>query len=230
MSGVSLVEALVATLLGFFLVHLGLTTLQRVDRFSTLQSYRHDLVISIRVTRGVLRRELALSGRREDWSVQGDSLTLRAFRGVGIVCAAPVGRAVSVLYRGVREPDPRKDSLEWTSATGAMGIVGLASIRASDAACPVATGGEPVREWTTDRDLGDDVVLIRPFEPGSYHLSGAAFRYRVGAGGRQPLTPEVWNDALTTFQRTDSALRVSLIPTDEPTRGWSGFIVRLPDR
>jgi hypothetical protein len=59
-------------------------------------------------------------------------------------------------------------------------------------ACP---GG--ARRWREDgrRDgllvpEPTDPVLGRIFEGGSYHFSGGALRYRRGAGGRQPLTPE----------------------------------------
>ena len=54
--------------------------------------------------------------------------------------------------------------------------------------CP-AVPATPAYRITLDRELPEP-VLLRVFEKGSYHLTGRAFRYRVGLGGRQPLTPE----------------------------------------
>jgi len=227
-SGVSLVETLVATLLGAFLVHLGLTTLLRVDQFSRTLSYRHDVVMSVRVTRRVLQGELSRAGRGEDLIVGDDSIAVRAFRGVGIVCVPIGGRVAVVAYRGSRQVDPAKDSLEVVGADGSLTVLDLVGARASGTPCPIAVGREGVQEWVTDRDLPTDAVLVRPFERGSYHLSNSAFRYRRGAGGRQPLTPDVWDDPSTKFERRGSTVRVTLAPADAPKRGWSGFLGRVP--
>lgn len=117
-----------------------------------------------------------------------DSLAIRAFRGFGLPCGVTAA-GVLVRYTGDRMPDATKDSvLVITSSVGESATVLLQSTPASGQ-CP-SLAGEVILEWRTGHALPLTAVLLA-FESGSYHLSTGAFRYRTGAGGRQPLTPAV---------------------------------------
>lgn len=221
-----MVEALVALILGLALLHLGLTTLHRLDRYEDRASRRQDALLSARVVSTVLRRELALGDPSVDWSVAGDSLVLRAFRGAGVVCSVSgPNRSVTVAFSGDRVPDASKDSVEVTTASGAVLIVPLQAVRSRTEACARSSPGEAVQEWVVDSVLPADAVIARPFESGSYHLSGAALRYRIGFGGRQPLTPEVWLDSGTGFDVADSTVRLTLEPRPGYGPALSEFLV-----
>jgi hypothetical protein len=116
-----------------------------------------------------------------------DSVRLRAFRGVGTVCAANAAELV-VDYRGVRLPEYDKDSVLLVWANGE-----LRADVTSIAAAPGCGDGEDVGlRITTDRVLGDasPPALVLVFETGAYSIGGSAFRYRRGAAGRQPLTDQ----------------------------------------
>lgn len=211
--GASIVEALVGLLLGLLVVHLGLTTMRRLESFEDRSSRRHDALLSTRIVRTVLRGELARGAAGTDWTVGGDSVPLRAFRGTGVVCSvSTVGRRLVVAYLGDRHPDPVKDSVEITGADGGVTVVGLSSWIPSVTPCPLATASEAVHEWTLDTAPPDDALVARVFESGSYHLVGSALRYRIGAGGRQPLTPEVWRDGATGLTPLDSVVVLELAP------------------
>lgn len=211
--GSSMAEALVALLLGLFVVHLGLTTLHRLDRFEQRASRRQDALLSTLIARTALRGELARGEAGRDWTVGGDSVALRAFRGTAVVCAVSAsGLELVVAYRGDRQPDPAKDSVEVTGADGSITAVRLSSNGPSSAPCPLASAGEVVQAWTVESAVPSGALLVRVFESGSYHLAGSALRYRIGAGGRQPLTPEVWRDAATGLTRSDSAVILELAP------------------
>ncbi|MDH5589515.1 MAG: hypothetical protein OEZ37_05670, partial [Gemmatimonadota bacterium] len=94
-----------------------------------------------------------------------------------------------VWYRGDRDADPEKDSLIWWEEPGGWTTAALEWIDGGGT-CPGAREDVATSVWTLSRTPGNDVRLVRLFERGSYHLQGAALRYRRGAGGRQPLTPE----------------------------------------
>ena len=73
------------------------------------------------------------------------------------------------------------------------------------------------------------MVVARLFERGSYHLSDATLRYRRGASGRQPLTPEVWSVA-TGWRLSGQRLGVAFTPARTAGSTWSGFLAWLaPD-
>lgn len=221
--GASVVEAVVALLLGLFLVHLGLTTLRRLDRFQEGAGRRQDALVASRIAGTVLRGELARSDGT--WRVSDDSLALRAFRGTGVVCAVgPGADGLVVAYRGDRYGDPTKDSVEVVAGEGSVSVLALRSVASSTVVCPRALDGEEIRAWRLDGTVPADAVLARIFEAGSYHLTGSALRYRIGAGGRQPLTPEVWRDAASGLVAVDSAVTLELAPLPGYGPGSSTFL------
>jgi hypothetical protein len=221
--GASLAEALVALMLGLFLLHLGLESLARLRSAESRLLRREDALVALRVGRHVLRTELGRGRPGRDWGVEGDSLPLRAFRGVAVVCSSDSATAELVVsYRGDRAPDPAKDSVLLIGSDGGEIVRALVSTR-SASGCDPGDGGAS-RNWELDAGVGRTPVLGRLFERGSYHLSGHALRYRRGMSGRQPLTPEVWSPS-TAWSSGGARLGVDLVPQD-PAAGpaWSGFL------
>ena len=202
-------EAVVALLLGGFLLHLGLTTMHQLQLHEARTRNRRDALLAERIARVVLRGELARADGT--WRVGEDSVALRSYRGTGIVCGpGPATGELIVAYRGDRLPDPRKDSVELTTETGVVSVFALASTEPGTGACPGAAAGEETMRWSVDGLVPLDVVMARVFESGTYHLVGSALRYRIGRGGRQPLTPRVWEDERTGFGVGDAAVRLEL--------------------
>jgi len=216
----------VALALGLFVVHLCLTTVGEVRLFGSRLAARQDALLSLRIARHVLRRELGHADATRDWNVAEDSLWLRAFRGTGLVCPEPQQpTAWVVAYRGERAPDPTKDSVESTYADGVVRYADLTGISSASESCGTADSTEVVSQWSTDPALPNGAILARVFERGSYHLSGSALRYRRGTGGRQPLTPEVWSDAGTGWRFDGVRLGVEVMPRERAAgRAWIGFL------
>ena len=226
--GFTLVETLIALLLGLFLVHAGLDALRRVDAARERIAARTDALVALRVSRHVLRRETRHAVAGADWSVGGDSLSLRAFRGAAVVCGlggAPTDILVS--YRGDRAPDPTKDSILLLTPEGRSSVHALVGTAATTAPCAALDSADAAL-WTLDAPVGEDVVAAKLFERGSYHLSGSALRYRRGPGGRQPLTPEVLA-ATSGWTGLGGWLALQLVPAD--TLGgppWRGLVATPP--
>ena len=116
---------------------------------------------------------------------------------------------VRVCYRGIRNPNPEKDSILTLGEDGAWLPRALLD-RVRDApGC--AGGGEGWTESWRVGEGGGEWVLGRVFERGSYHFSHGALRYRRGGGGRQPLTAE-------------NLLRGELHPASGPFGGVDWFV------
>jgi hypothetical protein len=184
---------------------------------------RTDALVAARVARHVLRHELSLGSPGLDWSVDADSLPIRAFRGTALVCPLQSASAeLRVWYRGDRSPDPTKDSLLLIDGVGRREVRALTAVYAE--AEPCSGDVRPVNTWRLDAAVPPGVVIARLFERGSYHVSTAALRYRRGDSGRQPLTPEVWSEA-SEWTRVDGALRLVVVPRDSlGGRPWQGFL------
>jgi type II secretory pathway component PulJ len=224
-AGVSLLEVLVALVLGLMVVSLTLSTLAHVQTARADMASRADALAALRMGRHVLRTELRDGMFGRDWAASSDSLSLRAFRGVGRVCAVDsIQPRLVVAYRGLRAPDPSKDSILVVTSRGQVGVRAL--IGRSNAPAPCA-GMEamPAEVWTLDRLVEGDVVAARFFERGSYYLTSSALRYRRGASGRQPLTPEVLS-AASGWRISGDRLEVTLVPSGR-SGGWRGFLAWL---
>lgn len=189
--GVTLPELLVVTwLFGFVLAALaGFAGAQ-----SRMVARTHDQIRAgdlVRTAHVVLGAELRTLAPADIAALTVDSIRIRAVRGSGVICGLDGGQ-VLVRYRGVRRPDPAKDSvllvLEAATAGVAYALEAVAAVTAptaDGAACGGAlrlslAGGPP--------EVPAGVALV--FETGAYSLAGA-LRYRRGAGGRQPLTEEL---------------------------------------
>jgi len=223
-AGFSAPEALVGLLLGLFLVQLGYGTLQRLRATEGRLAARTDALVAMRVARHVLRTELGRGMEGEDWLATPDSVSLRAFRGTARLCPrAETTDELTVAYEGERRPDPAKDSLVLVDPLGHREVRALVGVTASADACG-ANPGDDLEVWRLDAAVGPDAVLARLFERGSYHLASSALRYRRGASGRQPLTPEVWSSA-TGWTLTGDQLGLHAEPrTPDAGRPWEAFL------
>jgi hypothetical protein len=208
--GTSLIEALVALLLGLIVVQGALTAAAKARVVHRRLVERADVLSSVRLTAAVLRAEVEAGIQGDDWSVIDDSLSLRAFRGTGLVCsAASSGDGLAVSWAGYRRPDPAKDSVWIASALGTVSVTGLVGVETAPDSCRA----EPLDDGLVLRLSGVapvDASFARVFERGAYSVTGAALRYRRGAGGRQPLTAEVF-DAESGWRMEAGGLNVVLI-------------------
>lgn len=207
--GFTLMESLIALLLTVVLLTAAAMLLRGQLGIARRIRLDADLLFAFRLTRSTLEEETRYSYAGRDWDTAADTVGLRAFRGTALVCGAPAPGRLSVRYSGWRNPNPAKDSVLVLTYTGrwvAVELVGRAT-GSSGASCGDSTWGSP-ELWTVDPSV--EGVLGRLFERGSYHLTGAALRYRRGRGGRQPVTPEVFSLMGITRSRADSTLRLRL--------------------
>ena len=173
---------------------------------------------AVRAGRVILGEEIRAGRPKGDRGAPvDDSLSLRAFRGVAVPCSSGAGPGQGermVRYRGLRTPDPGKDSLLLLGMDGRWRLQPLARARpvpGYTGPCPEIDGGGRVEGWWVGGDGGGDFVLVRLFERGSYHVADRALRYRRGKGGRQPLTPEILDAAGSELvPAPDGAVRLRL--------------------
>jgi hypothetical protein len=226
--GFSVPEAIVALLLGIFVVHLGFATLERMRVVEGRLAARADALVAMRVARHVLRRELGYGRAGVDWAVDSDSISLRAFRGTALVCPGSVASdELTVRFEGDRRPDPAKDSVILVGPDGVSEVRAIEAVTAAARPCASIPESE-LETWRLDEPVPADAVVARLFERGSYHLASRALRYRRGLSGRQPLTPEVWSGA-TGWTTTGSRFGLRAEPRDS-TMGspWSAFLAWGP--
>ncbi|HSH46572.1 MAG TPA: hypothetical protein VK966_12080 [Longimicrobiales bacterium] len=117
--------------------------------------------------------------------LEGDALYVRAFRGGGRVCRG-AAETLELEYRGMRLPNPAKDSVVLLTE-GSEVVRGVRSSARSE-----VCGPDGVR-LTLDVPA-PPAVWGMVFESGSYHAADGALRYRRGAEGRQPLTEAIFRD------------------------------------
>jgi hypothetical protein len=205
---VRLLEVVVALAVGFLLLTAGWRVLGEAAVAGRALIDRSELLEVERLAPWLLERELAGSRPGEDWAPAPEGLSVRAYRGWGARCtdvASGEGApGVVVGYRGLRQPDVAKDSVELTHADGRQSVAPLEGVATVDPADLEGWGGAGDRctadtrplqlRWPEDDRVvstpGDAVVFVRVFERGLYAVDDA-LRYRRGAGGRQPLTAAV---------------------------------------
>lgn len=186
--GSSIVEALTAMLLIGAVTGAALQSLATLR--SALASVTGDAEVreTARITRHTLAQELRMGLAGADWVAgAGDSVAVRAFRGMGVACAGATPSGWAVRYTGLRRPNSSKDSVLVLAPDGAWRVAKLVRARARRDACGPGAAGEV---WELDPPV-PGAVVGRIFERGSYHVTAGAFRYRPGRGGRQPLTAQV---------------------------------------
>lgn len=223
-AGATLVEVLVALLVGLLLAVLSLELLARARTAQRNLTARAETLAAIRVARHVLRSELRVAEPGRDFTSAGDSLGLRAFRGAGAVCPdRPAPEELLVAYEGLRGPDPEKDSVLILLGDGRWWPARLLDAAPTSLACSAAPQAS-VQRWRLSAVPPPGAALARVFERGSYHVSGGAVRYRRGAGGRQPLTPEVLDERLSHLVSSTRRLALELVTGPVSGGSWRGFL------
>lgn len=194
-------ETLVSLLLTFLILALGAALVVAVARNAGALARTTDEVFAERMVWRLLRAELGQGVSGRDWSVDdAGEIALRAFRGVAVACGPARGSQVEVLVAGVRVPAPEKDSVLVLGPDGAWTAADLTGVWSAEGGC----GAPPLHGWRRERwtvaPPPSGVPVLRFFERGSYHLEDTVFRYRVGEGGRQPVTPPVFRDRAAGFR------------------------------
>ena len=136
---------------------------------------------AIRTTRTVLRAELGSGVQGIDWRLYApDSVRLRAFRGVWIVCAQHTDSSVSVVRLVGRAPDPSKDSALVLRGDGGWEAVRFTT-RVGVGVCSPA-----IPDGAAQGEPGHWVLSPAPTDPTSIRLDG---ELRIGADGQLWLQP-----------------------------------------
>ena len=221
MKGFSLVELLLTVTLTGLVAGALFGLLRGQERLARTQADGVAAAEALRLAAFVLAGELRLLQPDEDIAlIASESAAVRVLRGLALVCGAN-GAGILVRYRGVRTPEPAKDSVLLLRADSAARPLPLVSASPAPAAC-AAEPGEHVELWTLGAGAfppaGSAALL---FENGTYALTGGALRYRRGEGGRQPLTVEWLDDGASGFQ----ALNPAGDPTADPARA-AAVVVR----
>ena len=216
--GFTLAETLVTLLVGLLLVTLAWRAFADVRRLAEGLARRSEALDAVRTARHVLSRELRAGAPLVLAGVPSpDSVGVRALRGVALVCpGSGRGREMRVAAEGLRAPDPAKDSIWIFGSEGGSSVLAIEGSEPSGPCEPL--GVEGTLRWTLSGDVPRLPSLALFFERGSYHLSGAALRYRRGGGGRQPLTPELLDTPPSRFEAWEGSVAIRLTPTGAPTR------------
>jgi type II secretory pathway pseudopilin PulG len=189
-SGFSLVEILTGLLFaGVLATVLGgaLVAQLRLTRNAVARAASAD---AVRTAGLVLQGELRRGVPGDLRAISADSIGIRAFRGLGEVCAVGADH-VMVRYRGDRLPHAGKDSLALIDGSGAEWVSQVMEVRTAAVPCPLLPGYSGLRIGLDRRPPGQHGVGL-VFESGRYFISSRALRYRLGGEGRQPLTAELF--------------------------------------
>jgi len=225
--GFTLAESLVVLLLTALLIQGGWSVVATLVRSGERVAEISEGMETIRTVAWILEEELSGGLPNRDWWPGGaDTLALRAYRGLALVQGREAVGQVTVCYRGIRNPNPEKDSVLFLSGDAGWTAHALLARARGDPGCLEEAGGwEEV--WRVDPEPLEP-VLGRVFERGSYHLADGAFRYRRGAGGRQPLTPVRIADGTLEEVPGQGGLRWGLLLSWSGMKGdsipWSGRI------
>lgn len=210
----TLLEVLVGLLLACLTVGLATAVVARQRLAQDALGRRAERLATARLARHLLGREVRASAVPTT-AGPTDSLPLRAFRGTAVVCPTPPDApGLWVEVEGIREAEPSKDSVEVVTALGGRVIHGLQGRETSPHRC--RPGGATLERWTLSGEPPPEAVWARYFESGAYHIAERALRYRRGAAGRQPLTPEVLAVPGGGFTAEGSSLRVRLRWSGDP--------------
>lgn len=175
---------------------------------------------AVRVVRGVLAEEARGGAPGDVLSAGGDSVSVRGYRSRALVCDPRPGSGWRVDSRGVRRGDPDKDSVRILGADGRWREARLTRVGGRPGPCDDPAAAET---WEVEPAQEVPPLLLRSFERGSYHLAQGALRYRRGPGGRQPLTPELFDDRRSHLVLGSGELRIHLVPVG----GGEGSVDRV---
>ena len=205
-SGSALLEVIVAALLGAIVTVTAVLLIQAQARIAHGTSERSERNDALRSALAVLHAELEpIQPAADLHAVSRDSVVARILRGLAVVCAQNDGR-VYARYRGLRLPDPGKDSALYVGVEHAVPIL---SARVDTTGC-VHAGNENVIAFTWPAAAPNGSVWLI-FETGSYHLQNYALRYRRPGESRQPITSEIIDHRLSYFAGDSHAISATLI-------------------
>lgn len=193
--GSTLVEAIAVMMLTSILVAVMAGILMTQMRLARLAAEQAASAEAVRTTSAILSAEVRRATFADVSAWSSDSLALRGFRGTALPCGTGATGTL-VRYTGDRMPDPAKDSVLVISQSGETGTV-LHGWTPAAGGC-VAHPGEAVLEIRTSGPVSPGSALLL-FESGSYHMSSGALRYRIGGGGRQPLTTTILRHPYSRF-------------------------------
>jgi hypothetical protein len=206
----NLVEVVVALMLAL-LISAGLWSAAAAARRQTVVAERWSARVDARRVVGLL---LDLDADGFTAAERPGEVAVRAHRWWGLTCAGtPVGpTSAEVVLRGLRRPDPTKDSVRVVLADGRIARRRLLRVvRPTECADPDA-----IRvEWDAPAD--GHVLVVHGYERGAYRLDDA-FRYRRGAGGAQPLTSALFDP--DTVEIRYAGDRVRVVADRGPARSW----------
>lgn len=226
--GFTLVETLVVLLLTALVVQGGWTVLATFREAGGRTADMAEGLETVRTAAWILGEELGGSLPFRDWWIgEGDSVSLRAYRGLALVTGTEAGGGTTVCFRGIRSPNPAKDSILFLGEGGNWTAHALRARVRGESGC--MGDGEGWEELWEVEPLPDGALLGRVYERGSYHLALGALRYRRGGGGRQPLTPlRIAEGSLEAGEGPRVGLLWRLLLSDPwrdgPTLAWSGRI------
>jgi hypothetical protein len=110
--------------------------------------------------------------------------------------------------------------------SGRWFVVKLTSRTSATITCPDWDPADALQRWRWEPTI-EAPLLGRIFERGTYHVEDESVRYRVGAGGRQPLTPERLDPLRSGFAELSGALlqfRMGLQVNDSVTWEWAALL------
>jgi type II secretory pathway pseudopilin PulG len=221
--GFSTIELLVALTLGALVAGAALALLVGQSRLVRSTGDAADAAEALRTATQVLSAETRwLVPTLDVRAVARDSLSLRALRGSGVVCALDPAYGAVVRYRGLRDPDPSKDSVLIERGPHTEVTALLLGVITTGAVCDSV----PAIKLAVNQPLAvGDLLLV--FESGNYYLSSGALRYRLGAEGRQPITAVLFDDARSSFGSAASWSALIGV-TAQRGRSMSSTRIRLP--
>ena len=193
--GSTLVEAVAVMTLTSILMAIMAGILVTQMRLARLAADQAAAAEAVRATSVILSAEVRRTTPADIIAWSSDSLALRGFRGAALPCGTTTSGTL-VRYTGDRMPDPAKDSVLVISQS-AEAVMALHAWNAAAGGCSTRPG-EIVLELQTGGPVSLKSALL-VFESGSYHLSAGALRYRIGGGGRQPLTIAVLRHPYSRF-------------------------------
>src|SRR4051812_27829339 len=174
--GIVVMEVMVALLLSVLVLSLIASTIIAQSRLARVIGERIAYNDAARATMHIMPAELRLATANDIRVTSPDSVNARWMRSSGAVCFARAPD-VWIRVRGIRDPDPSKDSMLVIGESGET-AVRLTTAARDASKCP-AQSGEDVFRVRTAGGAPPVTGVVMIFESGNYYLSQRALRYRI---------------------------------------------------
>lgn len=224
-AGVTLAETLVALSLTILLMGLLVPLLGRWRLAGARLARQVEALETERVVRDLVGLASSSGGLRSAPDPDDGALAVRNYVATAVPCGDGVWR-----YRGVRAPDPERDSIAWTDGWGRTGVSALLGSGRSSCTGGAAGGGTGDGRWVEvegfadppvstsgEVDRGSSPVLLRVFEAGSYRLSDA-LRYGRTGTRPQPLTAVTLDPDSSAVSHGGGAVEIRFTSLDGVSR------------